>query len=123
MSSDFTVKLNRLLTEYVKEVDDKTRRVMKEVADQAVEKLKNTSPKKVPGGGKYARGWRAKKDGKDIIVNNATDYQLTHLLENGHVVRNQYGTYERAEAIPHIKPVEEWANVEVEQEIRRELER
>ena len=40
--------------------------------------------------GDYKKGWRIKQDKarKSIIVHNATDYQLTHLLEHGHVKRN-----------------------------------
>jgi len=55
------------------------------------------------------------------VVHNTKHYQLTHLLENGHVVRNKKGTYGRAPAIKHIAPVEEWANNELPNEIERSL--
>ena len=46
----------------------------------------------------------------------------THLLENGHMIVNGKGTYGRAPAIKHIAPVEQWANSELPEEIKRELE-
>ena len=81
---------------------------IKETATETVMKLRNTSPVKT---GSYAKGWKVgTRRGSDYIVHNATDYQLTHLLENGHVIRNKKGTYGRAPAHKHIKPVEEWAS-------------
>jgi hypothetical protein len=38
---------------------------------------------------------------------------LTHLLENGHIVRNQYGTYGRVNGDGHIKDAEQNAVEEV----------
>lgn len=75
---------------------------IKETATETVMKLRNTSPVKT---GSYAKGWKVgTRRGSDYIVHNATDYQLTHLLENGHVIRNKKGTYGRAPAHKHIKP-------------------
>ncbi|MEE0896820.1 MAG: hypothetical protein U0L88_04245, partial [Acutalibacteraceae bacterium] len=66
------------------------------VAKETVQKLKNTSPKGSPHKRKYAEGWKvSKKDRGDLVVHNATNYQLTHLLENGHVIKNKKGTYGR----------------------------
>ena len=118
-----TVQMNRILEEYSEEVQDATNDAIEKVAKLAVQKLKNTSPKKT---GDYARGWRVKREMgfgsvKAATVYNATDWQLTHLLENGHVVRNKKGTYGRAPAKKHIKPVEEWASNELPREIERQL--
>ena len=121
MSNSFEIKLNKLLTTYVKEVDTKTRKIMERVAKEAKVKLQNDSRSKFKGRGDYAKGWRVKKEGRTITVHNATEYRLTHLLENGHVIRNQYGTYGRTRATPHIKPVEQWAQQEVEKTIKKEI--
>ena len=49
-------------------------------------------------------------------VANTAHYQLTHLLEKGHAVRNQYGgpdrpgAKKRVSARRHIKPAEIWGN-------------
>ena len=63
---------------------------------------------------------KTEKDGS-IVVHNTNHFQLTHLLENGHVVINLYGTYGRTNGKKHIKPVEEWANNEIVSRITREL--
>ena len=59
----------------------------------------------------------------DVIVHNKTDYQLTHLLENGHVIRNKKGTYGRAPAHPHIKPIEAKNSEEYVNNVTRALGR
>ena len=85
---------------------------------ESVQKLKNTSPKK---SGKYAKGWAVKKDNDKTTVYNKTAYQLTHLLENGHVVRNKKGVYGRTRPIKHIKPVADWAEDELPRKVLEDL--
>ena len=126
MANGFQVQLDNILDEYSKEVARATNNSIDVIAKEAVSKLKNTSPKR-PGGGDYARSWGLKrKRGKsrinEVVVHNKNHYQLTHLLENGHVIRNGVGEYGRAPAIKHIQPVEQWANSELPLEIERELE-
>lgn len=116
------VQMKEILDEYSQDVKDATNDAIDSTAKESVRKLKSTSPKK---SGKYARGWTLKRDRsvngiKDVTVHNK-QYQLTHLLENGHVVRNAKGTYGRTNGIKHIKPVEEWASSELPLEIEREL--
>lgn len=113
-----SIQMKKLLDEYSKEVQDALDDSIKEVSKEAVSKLKNTSPRK---SGKYARGWGVKEEKNGAIVYNKTNWQLTHLLENGHIVRNKKGTYGRAPAYPHIKPVEEWASSELPLNIERRL--
>lgn len=113
-----SIEMKRILDEF----DDKVNRVLdeaaNETADEAADKLRNTSPKK---SGEYASGWTVKKEGAgDVVVHN-THYQLTHLLENGHVIRNKKGTYGRTSGKKHIKPVETWANREFQNKIERGL--
>lgn len=47
--------------------------------------------------GAYKKGWKADVDqdetGVSCTVHNRTHYQLTHLLEKGHKIANQSGTY------------------------------
>ena len=118
MSSSFDVQLGQLLNEYSKEVDEVTKEVMKEVADQTADKLRSTSPRRT---GKYASGWKVKKDKDAYIVHN-TVYRLTHLLENSHVIRNKKGTYGRSTPQKHIEPAEQWASEQAQTEIKRRLE-
>ena len=110
-----------ILDEFDERVNDVLEESADKAADQSVEKLQNTSPKRT---GDYASGWTVKKESpKSLIVHNATHYQLTHLLENGHVIRNKKGTYGRAPAHKHIKPVETWANREIQRLIETGIEK
>lgn len=78
------------LTEMCKETyEDDVKALRKNVQKagrKTVSELHATSPSRT---GRYAKGWRSKTevDSDDHIsctVYNATDYQLTHLLEKGH---------------------------------------
>ena len=124
MADSIAVQLGRIFDEYSQEVVDAANKSIEKVSRQAVQKLRNSSPRKT---GSYARGWGKKLEGgiggiRTVVVHNKTDYQLTHLLENGHVVRNKKGTYGRAPAHPHIKPVEQWSIDELPAEIERALQ-
>ena len=112
-------QMEELLDEINREVEDSAKSNMNAVAKESAQKLRNTSPKK---SGSYAKGWSVKKQGDmDVIVHNKTDYQLTHLLENGHVVRNKKGTYGRTNGIKHIAPVEDWAVEELPRRIMEDI--
>lgn len=100
------------LEEYAGAVADDIKAAAKRVADDCAKELKATSPVKT---GKYAKGWKVKKAFENGVmarytVYNATDYQLTHLLEKGHAKR----TGGRTAAIPHIAPAEQKAIEEME---------
>lgn len=119
-SNEVSIQLHEIMQDVGKGAEEALRKAISETSKEAVQKLKNSSPKR-PGGGEYAAGWSVKKDGKtDAIVHNKV-YRLTHLLENGHVSRNQYGTYGRVPAYPHIKPVEEWASEELPRRVMENL--
>ena len=94
-----------LLDEFNEEFQKKVEEAGETTAKECAAKLRNTSPRR---SGNYAKSWRYKKEGNGYIVYNAKHYQLTHLLENGHVVRNKYGTYGRVSGIKHIEPVEQF---------------
>lgn len=101
--------LEKILKEYTEEVGEITNDVMKNASRGTVNELKSTSPKL---SGDYARDWAVKTErgfgkSKIYIVHNRKHYMLTHLLENGHIVRNQYGTYGRVNGDGHIKDAEQ----------------
>ncbi|MGA4519596.1 HK97 gp10 family phage protein [Solibacillus silvestris] len=93
-------EINKQLREYADGVGEEMEKVAQKVAKDGVKTLKLRSPKLT---GSYAKGWRAKKVGSVWTVHNATDYQLTHLLEKGHA---KVGGG-RVAARVHIQPVEE----------------
>lgn len=118
-TKSISIQMKQILDEFTDEVNDVLHEAAKTTADEAEDRLHNTSPRKT---GDYAAGWEVKQEGKyDYIVHNSTNYQLTHLLENGHVIRNKKGTYGRAPAHKHIKPVETWANREFQRKIEEGL--
>lgn len=120
---ELTIEIGKYLKEYDRQVAIATQEAINKVAREAVKKLKETSPKNK---GEYARSWALRQStrayhgviGKTVYNKKG---QLTHLLENGHVARNQFGTYGRVRAYVHIKPVEEWAKKALEDEITRRL--
>ena len=126
MANGFTIQnqMADILDDYSKDVRRAAADSQDKIAKQSVQKLKNTSPKK---SGDYARDWALKRERSPtgvptVTVYNKKHYQLTHLLENGHVIKNAKGEYGRVNGIKHIAPVEEWAASELPLEIEKELE-
>ncbi|PEA23091.1 hypothetical protein CON40_01475 [Bacillus cereus] len=111
--TDFASDLARELQKYVNVVEEELIVAQEEVADVAVGKLKQGSPKKT---GAYRKGWRKKKEGKGVVIHN-TQGQLTHLLENGHA---KVGG--RVPAQVHIRPVEEYVIDELPRRIERAVQ-
>ena len=131
MAETFEAQLCGILDEYNELVGDVVEKSARKAARDTVQRLRNTSPSYT---GDYASGWTYKKGGKGnrisgvgaangYIVHNRENYQLTHLLEKGHVIRNKKGTYGRAPAYPHIAPAADEGASEFEENIRRELNR
>lgn len=96
-----------ILNEYSIDIQEGIDNEAQDISKKAVNDLKNATGTYQVRTGKYNKGWRVNtKKGRGIInclVHNATDWQLTHLLENGHVKRNGGKT----RAFVHIRPVEE----------------
>lgn len=112
-------EITKALESYADDISEAVEEVANEVGKEAVDEIKQTSPKKR---GNYAKGWRLKKDklgkGKYFVkIHNKTDYQLTHLLEFGHATKNG----KRTKAIPHIRPAEQKYSKKYEQELKRKI--
>ena len=106
MSKKGTINLDKFLSTVQITLDD--------VLNGATQAMEHASQE----AGVYARdvlrntqfNHRGKNYGKTtMVVYSEKHYRLTHLLENGHVIRNKYGTYGRASAIKHIAPAAEAA--------------
>lgn len=137
-SSEFDVTavvtaLNRECGKTVEEVD----KAIKEAGNAALDYLLNNSPVDTSKSGKlhviskgknkgslkgssgaYRKGWRIKtytENGmKAVKVYNETCYQLTHLLEFGHLAKN--GKF--VQPVPHIKQAEELAERVLEDKLQ-----
>ena len=123
--SNVSHDLSEILKDYIGDVSEIVEQSAREAAEIATNQLKNTSPRGKGIKGHYASGWTVKDETQGamatFIVYNKKKPQLTHLLENGHVVRNKKGTYGRARAIKHIKPAEEAAIQKFELRVRARL--
>lgn len=103
---DLTTEIVKTLQEYSGEVMDKVDKAVEDCGKGMRKDIAAASPNRT---GKYKKGWRCEitKRGRgdtSALVKNATDYQLTHLLEKGHKKRGGKG---RVKAFPHITPAEE----------------
>ena len=121
--------VDQILQEYGDEVYSVLDDCVEDVSQQAAEKLRSVRQFKnsVPNS-PYSKDWISEKmQGEKRletkrVVHNEEHYRLTHLLENGHVVRN--GTKRvvgQAGAYPHIAPVNEWAEKELPAAVERKL--
>lgn len=108
MAKKSLLDINDILNEYSSDIQEGITEAAFKVAEDGKNKLKVTSPKRT---GSYRKGWRVdKKSGKGYVhatIYNATDWQLTHLLEKPHVIKNQYGTWGTSKPQVHIEPVEQ----------------
>lgn len=105
-------EITSALKEFTTEVEVGMEKAKEDNAKLGAKTLKVTSPKKT---GDYAKGWRAKRFGTAWAVHNATDYQLTHLLEKGYA---KVGGG-RVSGKPHIGPVEEQVIVGYEKQLEK----
>lgn len=116
--SDSFLDIKDILNEYSDEIQESITEEAINIAKEGAEKLKRTSPKRT---GRYAKGWKVKTiKGKGYVsatIYNSTNWQLTHLLENPHVIRNSNGTYGISKPKVHIAPVEEKCIAEFEHNV------
>lgn len=104
MSRDSIIDIKDILEEYSIDVQEGITNAAITIAEDGANKLKATSPKRT---GKYSRGWRVnKRTGRGFVhttIYNATNWQLTHLLEKPHLLRNG----KKSKPKVHIEPVEQ----------------
>lgn len=104
MTKNNLIDISDILEEYSIEIQEGITQAAEDVANAGAKELKATSPKRT---GKYSKGWRVnKRSGKGFVhttIYNATNWQLTHLLEKPHLLRNG----KKSKPIVHIEPVEE----------------
>lgn len=119
-SSNFADVISASLEQFSDEKTKEIKKILTDKSKELAENIKRDSPRRAKNGGKYAKGWVAEKDYENNLniqytIHNKTDYQLTHLLENGHATRNGG----RVEGIPHIAPNTEAIEKEIDDEIQK----
>ena len=107
------------LQEYAGLAADELKKAVRKAGNTARMDIQANAPEKT---GVYRKSWAVKTvsenaDALQVVVYSKNRYQLAHLLEHGHALR-QGG---RTKAFPHIAPAEEEAEAMLEQEIERAL--
>lgn len=119
--------LREAMEDYAGTITEIVNKQAEDVAKWSAEELKKGGPYKERTG-KYTRDWDSKIREKKVSkitgevtysVYNKKHYQLTHLLEKGHVKRNGSG---RVKAFEHIAPVEKQAEERYTQKLSEEIE-
>ena len=109
-----------ILDDYSKDIYEEMENASVEIAKKGASTLRKTSPKRT---GKYKKGWRVKSTSNlnrfSSTIYNSTNWQLTHLLEKGHVNRDGSKT----KPIKHIEPVEKQCIDEYYQEVTNIIKR
>ena len=114
MSSILDIK--EILNDYSDDIQEGITEEAQKIAKEGASRLKNTSPKRT---GNYSKGWRVKttkgKGFVECIIHNSTNYQLTHLLEKPHALRNGGMSTPKV----HIAPVEQNCVKEYEKNVEK----
>ena len=121
-------QIAKAVDDYGEQMKKKVQKVGRECANNCCKEIKETAAAKLSKGrsGDYERGWKVKTEKEDatgygFVVYNKDHPGLTHLLEKGHVERNQAGTWGRVPAYPHIEePGDKWAH-EYEERVVEEI--
>ena len=111
--SNSILDINTILSEYSTDIQDALQEEAMAISKKGANELKNASGTYTVRTGKYNRGWKVKTiKGHGFIsctIHNSTNYQLTHLLENGHRLvgrTGQHKTIGMTRSFKHIAPVE-----------------
>lgn len=129
------VSTNELAGAVIKELNRYTEEVENRVAAAVIE-VGNLGAKELQGitqvdesnvWKNYPRGWttenKRRKGQQTSEIHNKTYYRLTHLLENGHVIKNGTGrTYGNTRAFPHIQAVDKKSVELLDKKIREAIE-
>lgn len=118
---DLSEEIGKQLEAYSSALNKKLNEKLEEVAKDTAKKLQGGGPYRERTG-RYTKDWTYKTTGKsasgvstdEYTVYNKKNYQLTHLLEKGHVSRSG----SRVRAFEHIAPAEQMAILKASEAVR-----
>ncbi len=116
---DLARKVMKGLDEYADVTTEQVKKAVRKAGNTVRREIQENAPKNT---GDYAKSWAVKKVREsshtlELVVHSKNSYQLTHLLEFGHALRNGG----RTRAMPHIAPAEEKGIEQLEKTIDRSL--
>ena len=104
---DFAIAIQEIIEDTNDTVKEILRDTSLDSAEYTCQQVKANSMQFKSRRHPYANGWTVSAVRGGYVVHNKRHYRLTHLLEHGHAVSNQFGaTGHRAGAHPHIAPAE-----------------
>ena len=112
---DLAREVMKGLDEYADVTTEQVKRAVRKAGNTVRKEIQQNAPKNT---GDYAKSWAVKKVREsshtlEVVVHSKNRYQLTHLLEFGHCLRNGG----RTRAMPHIAPAEEKGIEQLEKQI------
>ena len=99
--------VQNLLYAYSTQIESAISKEAKRTANQVRADIQTAAPKR---SGTYAKTWTVKTDTKQshrptyVVHAKRPGYQLAHLIERPHKIKNQYGEYGYTNGKPHIEP-------------------
>ena len=116
---DMADEIMSALKDYEVMTDNALKSAVKETAKSVRKEIMENAPKKT---GAYRKSWAAKTVSQNshaikVVVHSKNRYQLAHLLEHGHALRNGG----RARAFPHIASAEKHGEEKLMQLLRKKL--
>lgn len=130
MADDLAKQLRTILNGYSQAVQDATKEAVDEVTKEALSEIKPLGSY-LDRTGMYRKGFYAKEEREGLIYRKRLanhQYQLTHLLENGHLTRKGKGriaskvdSKDRTRAFVHWEEVEEYVDERLPNVLTRKL--
>ena len=116
---DLAREVMKGLDEYADVTTEQVKKAVRKAGNTVRREIQENAPKNT---GDYAKSWAVKKVREsshtlELVVHSKNRYQLTHLLEFGHCLRNGG----RTRAMPHIAPAEEKGIEQLEKMIERNI--